>query len=239
MDKVLEKLGEFGIVPVVVIERQEDAEPLARALCEAGLACAEVTFRTDAAAEAIETMTRVCPEMLVGAGTVLTTAQVNDAMRAGAQFIVSPGFDPKIVDYCIEKNITVVPGCVTPSEVAQGVCRRLEVLKFFPAEQAGGLALIKAIAGPYSGVSFMPTGGISEKNLAEYLECSNVVCCGGSWIAKSELLKAGNFAEVEERAARALDIVRTVRNTQIRKVDLDEKDSNYGRDNASLVYTWA
>ena len=145
MNAVLEQLSKFGVVPVVVLNDVKDAEPLAKALCQGGLPCAEVTFRTDAAEESIRIMTEKYPEMLVGAGTVLTTEQVDRAVAAGAKFIVSPGFDPEIVDYCIEKGITVTPGCVTPSEVAQGVKRGLKVLKFFPAEQFGGVATIKAM----------------------------------------------------------------------------------------------
>lgn len=211
MNKILERLSSFGIVPVVVLNRSEDAEPLADALCNAGLPCAEVTFRTDAAAESIKIMKEKHPELLIGAGTVLTTEQVDRALDAGAEFIVSPGFDPEIVDYCIAKNVPIVPGCVTPSEVAQGVHRGLEVLKFFPAEQAGGLAMIKAMAAPYTNVKFMPTGGISEGNLASYLECNKIVCCGGSWMVKADMVESGNFSAISEKAKRAVEIVKTVR----------------------------
>ena len=211
MNKILERLSSFGIVPVVVLNRSEDAEPLADALCNAGLPCAEVTFRTDAAAESIKIMKEKHPELLIGAGTVLTTEQVDRALDAGAEFIVSPGFDPEIVDYCIAKNVPIVPGCVTPSEVAQGVHRGLEVLKFFPAEQAGGLAMIKAMAAPYTNVKFMPTGGISEGNLASYLECNNIVCCGGSWMVKADMVESGDFSAISEKAKRAVEIVKTVR----------------------------
>ncbi len=211
MNKILERLSSFGIVPVVVLNRSEDAEPLADALCNAGLPCAEVTFRTDAAAESIKIMKEKHPELLIGAGTVLTTEQVDRALDAGAEFIVSPGFDPEIVDYCISKNVPIVPGCVTPSEVAQGVHRGLEVLKFFPAEQAGGLAMIKAMAAPYTNVKFMPTGGISEGNLASYLECNKIVCCGGSWMVKADMVESGDFSAISEKAKRAVEIVKTVR----------------------------
>ncbi|SFL32467.1 2-dehydro-3-deoxyphosphogluconate aldolase / (4S)-4-hydroxy-2-oxoglutarate aldolase [Lachnospiraceae bacterium KH1T2] len=211
MNKILERLSSFGIVPVVVLNRSEDAEPLADALCNAGLPCAEVTFRTDAAAESIKIMKEKHPELLIGAGTVLTTEQVDRALDAGAEFIVSPGFDPEIVDYCIAKNVPIVPGCVTPSEVAQGVHRGLEVLKFFPAEQAGGLAMIKAMAAPYTNVKFMPTGGISEGNLASYLECNKIVCCGGSWMVKADMVESGDFSAISEKAKRAVEIVKTVR----------------------------
>ena len=171
MNEVLEKIQKIGIVPVVVLDDAKDAAPLAKALCEGGLPCAEVTFRTAAAEESIRLMAEKFPEMLVGAGTVLTTEQVDAAVKAGAKFIVSPGFDPEIVDYCLKKGIPVYPGCVSPSEVAQAVKRGLKVVKFFPAEPAGGLPMIKAMAAPYAGLKFMPTGGINAKNLEEYLSC--------------------------------------------------------------------
>ena len=185
-----EQFKEYGVVPVVVLNDAKDALPLAKALVEGGLACAEVTFRTDAAEESIRLMSEAYPEMLVGAGTVLTIDQVNRAVKAGAKFIVSPGFDPEIVDYCLENNIPVLPGCITPSEVAQAVKRGLKVVKFFPAEQAGGIAMIKAMAAPYTMVKFMPTGGINTKNLADYLSCDKILCCGGSWMVKGDMIKA-------------------------------------------------
>ena len=165
MENMINQIAELGVVPVVVLEDAENAEPLAKALCEGGLPCAEVTFRTAAAEESIRRMSEAYPEMLVGAGTVLTTEQVDRAAAAGAKFIVSPGFDPEIVDYCLEKQIPVFPGCVTPSEVAQAVKRGLKVVKFFPAAQFGGVFTIKALAAPYVGLKFMPTGGVSAANL--------------------------------------------------------------------------
>ena len=176
-----------------------------------GLSCAEVTFRTDAAEESIRVMSEKYPDMLVGAVTVLTIEQVDRAVAAGAKFIVSPGFDPEIVDYCFGKNIPVFPGCITPSEVAQVVKRSLKVIKFFPAEQAGGVAMIKAMGAPYGMVKFMPTGGISAKNLSEYLSCSNIVCCGGSWMVKGDLVKAGDYAKITELSKEAVAIVKEVR----------------------------
>ena len=185
-----EKIKEMGIVPVVVLEDEKDAGALAKALCEGGLSCAEVTFRTAAAKESIRIMLEEYPEMFVGAGTVLTTRQVDEAIEAGARFIVSPGFDPEIVDYCIEKQIPVFPGCVTASELAQAVKRGLEVVKFFPAETSGGLAAIKALAAPYVGMKFMPTGGINLKNVRSYLESDVILACGGSWMGKKEKYEA-------------------------------------------------
>lgn len=175
-DELIKKIEDIKIVPVVVLNDAENAKPLAKALCEGGLPCAEVTFRTGAAEESIRIMHEAYPEMIIGAGTVLTTEQVERAVRAGASFIVSPGFDPEIVDYCIEKSIPVFPGCITPSEIAQAVKRGLKVVKFFPAEQFGGVDTIKALAAPYVGLKFMPTGGINAGNIKDYLECKSIYC---------------------------------------------------------------
>ena len=206
-----EKLASYGVVPVVVLYDTKDALPLAKALVEGGLACAEVTFRTDAAEESIHIMNEAYPDMLVGAGTVLTIDQVDRAVKAGAKFIVSPGFDPEIVDYCLENNIPVYPGTVTPSEVAQAVKRGLKVCKFFPAEQFGGLATIKALAAPYTMVKFMPTGGVNLKNLRDYLSCDKIAACGGTWMVKADLIKEGKFDEIKQITADAAAIVKEVR----------------------------
>ncbi len=214
MKTIEELFYDCAVVPVVVLDDPKDALPLAKALTEGGLPCAEVTFRTEAAEESIRQMSREYPDMLLGAGTVLTTEQVDRAIAAGARFIVSPGFDPEIVDYCLEKGITVFPGCMTPSEVAQGVKRGLKVLKFFPAEQAGGLAMIKAMAAPYTTVKFMPTGGISAKNLKEYLSCDKILCCGGSWMVKGDLIREGKFDRVKELAAEAKRLAVEARNPE-------------------------
>ena len=201
-----EKIAELKVVPVVVLEDAKDAAPLAKALCEGGLPCAEVTFRTAAAKDSIKAMSEAYPEMLVGAGTVLTKEQVDSAVDAGAKFIVSPGFDPEIVDYCLEKEIPVFPGCITPSEVAQAVKRGLRVVKFFPAEQFGGVATIKALSAPYVGLKFMPTGGVSAKNLKEYLACKPIVACGGSWMVKKDLIEAGEFDKIRELTKEAVSL---------------------------------
>ncbi len=211
MSNTIEQLLSFGVVPVVVLKKAEDAKPLAEALMKGGLKCAEVTFRTDAAAESIKIMTEAFPEMLVGAGTVLSTAQVDEAVEAGAKFIVSPGFDAEVVDYCISKDIPVLPGVATPSEALQGVKRGLKILKFFPAEQAGGLPMIKAMAAPYVGTRFMPTGGINAKNLPEYLGSDKVAACGGSWMVKGELIESGDFGKIEELTAEAVKLVKEIR----------------------------
>ena len=212
MSTVAEKIAGFGVVPVVVLEDVKDAAPLAKALVEGGLPCAEVTFRTAAAEESIRVMTTEYPDMFVGAGTVLTIEQVDCAVAAGAKFIVSPGFDPEIVDYCLEKEIPVFPGCITPSEVAQAVKRGLKVVKFFPAEQFGGVATIKAMAAPYVGLKFMPTGGVSAKNLESYLSCDKIIACGGSWMVKGDLVKAGKFDEIKTLTEEAVKLAASIRN---------------------------
>ncbi len=211
MKTIAEQFYEYGVVPVVVLEEAKDALPLAKALVEGGLPCTEVTFRTEAAEESIRLMSEKYPEMLVGAGTVLTTKQVDRAAAAGAKFIVSPGFDPEIVDYCLEKKIPVFPGCITPSEVAQAVKRGLEVVKFFPAEQAGGVAMIKAMAAPYTMVKFMPTGGISAKNLKDYLSFGKILCCGGSWMVKGDMIRNGEFDKIRELAKEAVELAASIR----------------------------
>lgn len=198
-----QKFYEMGVVPVVVLEQSADAVLLAKALIDGGLPCAEVTFRTAAAAESIRLMVEEYPDMLVGAGTVLTTEQVDQAMEAGAKFIVSPGFDPEIVDYCLKKEIPVFPGCITPSEAAQAVKRGLKVVKFFPAEQSGGLEMIKAMAAPYPMLKFMPTGGINPQNMEKYLSCDKILCCGGSWMVKGDLIKKRDFDRIRLLSAEA------------------------------------
>ena len=211
MDTMNEKIAEYGVMPVVVLEDAKDAKPLADALVKGGLPCAEVTFRTDAAEESIRIMTREYPKMLVGAGTVLTVSQVDKAVNAGAKFIVSPGFDTEIVDYCIKKDVPVFPGCITPSEVAQAVKRGLRIVKFFPAGQFGGVDTIKALAAPYTTVKFMPTGGVNAGNLKDYLSCDKIVCCGGSWMVKGDLVKAGEFKKIRELTEEAAELVKSIR----------------------------
>lgn len=211
MEKMIKQLEEYGIVPVVVLDNEEDAVPLAKALMEGGLPLAEVTFRTEAAAASIRKMSEAYPEMLIGAGTVLSVSQVKEAVEAGAKFIVSPGFDEEVVGYCLANQIPVFPGCITPTEVTKAVKRGLQIVKFFPAEQAGGLPMIKAMAAPFGKVKFMPTGGIHEKNLASYLECEKVCAVGGSFMVKSDMIKAHRFDEIKEQTKQAVTIVKTVR----------------------------
>lgn len=211
MNETLEKLGQYGIVPVVVLNDSKDAEPLADALCEGGLACAEVTFRTEAAAESIKIMSEKHPEMLVGAGTVLTVEQVDEAVAAGAKFIVSPGLNSEVVKYCLDKNIAITPGVVTPSEMEQAIELGLNIVKFFPAEPSGGLSMIKAVSAPYTMLKFMPTGGINPGNVKEYLKSDKIFACGGSWMVKGELVDAGDFDKIKELTKEAADIVKEIR----------------------------
>ena len=204
MEAVLEQISKIGIVPVVKIDRAEDALPLAKALCAGGLPCAEVTFRTDAAAEAIQIMTKNFPNMCVGAGTVLNAAQVDAAVAAGAKFIVSPGLNPRTVKYCQEKGVPITPGTSSPSDIEQAIELGLEVVKFFPAEQSGGLAKIKAMAAPYVNMKFMPTGGINAKNLTSYLDFPKIIACGGSWMVPGDLINAGEWDKIEQLTREAV-----------------------------------
>ncbi len=205
MNPILEQFQKLGIIPVVVIDDAKDAVPLAKALCEGGLPVAEVTFRTDAAEEAIRLMSEAYPEMLVGAGTVLTTEQVDRAVAAGSKFIVSPGLNPNIVKYCQEKNVPITPGTARPTDIEMALELGLDVVKFFPAEQNGGLAMIKAMAAPYTKVKFMPTGGINAKNLKSYLDFDKIIACGGSWMVPKDLVAAGDFEAIKNLTREAVN----------------------------------
>ncbi len=205
MHDVLKKISAIGIVPVIKIEDTDKAVPLAKALCDGGLPCAEITFRAAGADVAIKAIADALPEMLVGAGTVLTTEQVDRAVAAGAKFIVSPGLNPKVVKYCVDKGIPVTPGCANPSDVEQAIELGLDVVKFFPAEAAGGIAMIKAMSAPYGNIKFMPTGGINAKNLNDYLSFSKILACGGSWMVKEDLIKAGDFEKITALAREAVE----------------------------------
>ncbi len=201
---LIERVRQTGLIPVVAMPKLEHALPLAESLIEGGLPCAEITFRTAAAAEAIEQISKRFPELLLGAGTVLTTEQAQRAMDCGAQFIVSPGTNPTTVDFCLSKNVTIFPGVCTPSEVETNLAKGVDVLKFFPAEPAGGVNFLKAICAPYKQVQFIPTGGIDTKNIGQYLALPQVVACGGSWMVKPELFEAGDFAAVKRLTAEAV-----------------------------------
>jgi 2-dehydro-3-deoxyphosphogluconate aldolase / (4S)-4-hydroxy-2-oxoglutarate aldolase len=210
---ILEQLGSQGVIPVVIIENENAAEPLAEALVRGGLPCAEVTFRTQAARNTIVRMRKANSSMLIGAGTVLTVEQVNMAIGAGAQFIVSPGMNPKVVEYCLDRQIPITPGVATPTEIERAMEIGLEVVKFFPAEACGGLKYLKAIAAPYRTMRFIPTGGIDESNIGSYLGFPRVLACGGSWMVKPELIAGGCFDEIERLTRSALELVGRARSS--------------------------
>ena len=205
MNAVIKELGKIGIVPVIALDDAKDAEPLAKALIEGGLPAAEVTFRTAAAEESIKIMSEKFPELVVGAGTVLTPEQADRAMNAGAKFIVSPGLNPKVVKHCLDKGYPIVPGTSNPSDVEVAIELGLDVVKFFPAEAAGGLNMIKSMAAPYTQMKFMPTGGINAGNLKSYLDFNKIVCCGGSWMVKKDLVTAGDFEGIKNLTREAVD----------------------------------
>ena len=211
MTEMMKQLQKIGIIPVVVLDRAEDALPLAECLVKGGLPCAEVTFRTAAAEESIRQIAKAFPDMIVGAGTVLTTEQADRAIDAGAKFIVSPGFNPKVTEYVLKKGVPMTPGVCTPTEIEAALQYDLDVLKFFPAEPSGGLKMIKALAAPYVGVHFMPTGGISAANVRDYLAYDRIVACGGSWMVSGKLVKEGSFTEIERLVREAADIVKEIR----------------------------
>jgi 2-dehydro-3-deoxyphosphogluconate aldolase/(4S)-4-hydroxy-2-oxoglutarate aldolase len=206
-----ENFYKLGVIPVVAIENAKDASALGEALTAGGLPCAEVTFRTAAAAESIRTLATNFPEMLIGAGTVLTVAQAQQAVENGAKFLVTPGFDEEVVSFCLEKGIPIYPGVATPTEINMALKKGLSILKFFPAQALGGLPTLKAIAGPYTQVRFVPTGGINPQNLPDYLASPAVVACGGSWLVKKTLIDNGEFETIQKLAAEAVQIVQKIR----------------------------
>lgn len=206
MNDIPKRLGELKLIPVVKIENAADAVPLGEALLEGGLPVAEITFRTDAAEEAIASLSEKLPELLVGAGTVLKVLQVQRAVDAGAKFIVSPGFNPKVVGYCVENGYPVTPGINSPTGIEQALEFDLEVVKFFPAEASGGVGMLKAMSAPYGGVKFIPTGGISAANVRTYLDLPSVHACGGSWMVKSDLIKEGKYGEISKICREAVSV---------------------------------
>lgn len=208
MVDVMQQVAERKIVPVVKLDRVEDAKPLGEALCEGGLPVAEVTFRTDAAEESIRIMKKEFPEMLVGAGTVVNVEQAKRALDAGASFIVSPGFSVKVTEFALDNSIPVFPGTCTPTEVMMAMEYGLKVVKFFPAKQFGGLDTIKALAAPFPSMKFMPTGGISAANILDFLAFDKIIACGGSWMVKDSFVKEGNFAEIVKLTKEAVSLVK-------------------------------
>lgn len=205
MEALLSRLAETGVIPVIKIEDPDKAVPLITALRAGGLNCAEITLRTERAQEAIARISRELPDILIGAGTILTTEQADRAWAAGAKFIVSPGFNPEVVGHCVRQGIPVIPGCSSPSDIERALGFGLKAVKIFPAEALGGVQMIKALSGPYKDVKFMPTGGIHEKNLNDYLSCPSVFACGGSWMADEALIRAGQFDQITKLTKKAVD----------------------------------
>ncbi len=211
MSELMKEIEQLGVLPVVVINDAKHATGLGKALMNGGLPAAEVTFRTEAAEESIAILAKEFPSMLVGAGTILSVEQVKRAVNAGAKFIVTPGFDEEVVDYCLEHKIPVVPGCITPSELSLAYKRGMEVVKFFPAEPMGGLNTIKAVAAPFTTMRFMPTGGVSLANLESYLKNDKILCCGGSWLVKSSYIDHEEFDTIERLVKETVEAVEKIR----------------------------
>jgi 2-dehydro-3-deoxyphosphogluconate aldolase/(4S)-4-hydroxy-2-oxoglutarate aldolase len=208
---IIERIEEMGVFPIIVIDRPADARPLGEALLEAGLPSAEVTFRTSAAAEAIHILSSEFPDLLVGAGTVLNEEQAQSAVDAGAQFILAPGFNSAVVDFCSRQDVVAFPGVCTPTEIEAALRKGLTVLKFFPAEAMGGLAYLKAVSGPLAQARFVPTGGVNLENLPEYLRFEKVLACAGTWIVKKAWLNEGDFNRIRQEAEAAVRVVKEVR----------------------------
>jgi 2-dehydro-3-deoxyphosphogluconate aldolase/(4S)-4-hydroxy-2-oxoglutarate aldolase len=232
MEDMLKKISELGIVPVVKIENADDAVPLGKALLEGDLPVAEITFRTKAAEQAIKNLTEKLPEVLVGAGTVLTVDQVKRAAGAGAKFIVSPGFNPKVVDYCVSNKIPVTPGVNSPTQIEMALEHGLNTVKFFPAEASGGLKMLKAMAAPYGDMKFIPTGGINAENLLSYLSFNKVLACGGSWMVKADLISFGKFDEI---TALTKEAMKTMLGFEFKHLGINEKDGSSALSSAKKI----
>lgn len=222
MSEIMKRISQIGIVPVVVLEDAEKAVSVAKSLAAGGIDCAEVTFRTAAAEESIRRIAAECPDLLLGAGTVLTTEQVEKAVNAGAKFIVTPGYNPKVVNYCVERGIPIVPGCMDTNAIEMALEAGLDTVKFFPAEAAGGLPMMKALAGPYTRLKFIPTGGVSKDNLKDYLGFKKVVACGGSWMVKGDLVKNNQFDEIERLSRDAVASMLDLKVSQVKAGDAAE-----------------
>ena len=211
ISKNIQKIFDIGLVPLIVLDDVEDAVPLGKALVAGGIPVAEVTFRTEAGGAVIEKMTQEVPEILVGAGTVHDVEHAKEAVEKGAKFIVTPGFNLDVVKWCVDNNIDVIPGTVAPSDIEAAMNLGLSVCKFFPAEAYGGVKTLKALAGPYADIKFMPTGGVNAKNLDSYLSCDKIVACGGSWMVKGDLVAEGNFDEIKSLVEEAVELVAKIR----------------------------
>ncbi len=229
---MLKQIYNIGVIPVIKINDASKAVPLAKALIDGGLPAAEVTFRTDAAEDAIRAIAKAYPDMLVGAGTVLTIEQAQRALDAGAKFIVSPGFNPKVVQWCLDNNVTPLPGCTTPSEIEQALELGLKVVKFFPAEQSGGLDKIKAMSAPYGNVKFMPTGGVSLDNVNNYLGCDKIVACGGSFMVKESFIDNEQWDEITALTKKSVD---TILGLEIAHIGINSENEEDAQKTAAML----
>ena len=234
MTNINSELYSIGLIPVIKIENPDDAVPLAKALIDGGLPAAEITFRTASAAESIKKITDAYPEMLVGAGTVLTTEQVDAAIAAGAKFLVSPGLNPKVTGYALSKGIPMLPGCSNPSDIEAALELGLKTVKFFPAEAAGGLPMLKAMAAPYGQLTFMPTGGINANNLLDYLKFNKIIACGGSFMVKDELIKEKKWDEI---TALTKNAVKTMLGLEFVHMGINTADTEECKKSAKLFET--
>ncbi|MDR1072643.1 MAG: bifunctional 4-hydroxy-2-oxoglutarate aldolase/2-dehydro-3-deoxy-phosphogluconate aldolase [Treponema sp.] len=234
MHEILSRLEEIGVIPVIKIDNAAKAVPLAKALAAGGIPCAEVTFRTAQGAEAIKLISEQAPEVALGAGTVLTVEQVDKAVAAGAQFIVSPGINPKVVARCIEKGVPVVPGCANPSDIEQALEFGLEAVKFFPAEQVGGLDYIKAVSAPYASLKFIPTGGINQDNVGKYTCFEKILACGGSWMVSADLINTDNFGKI---TALCKEAVNHMLGFSMTHIGVNTRDEAEARNSAKLFET--
>lgn len=211
MNNILSQIEKIGIVPVVKLESVSKAIPLCDALMNGGINVAEITFRTDCAAEVIKTISENCKDMIVGAGTIININQAKQAIESGAQFIVSPGFNKDIVLYCKEQNIPVLPGCITPSEIMQAIECGLKVVKFFPAKEFGGLQTMKALSAPFPQIKFMPTGGVNLENLKDFISAKFIFACGGTYMVKENLINEENYNEITKLSKESIDIIKEVK----------------------------
>jgi len=229
---MLKQIYNIGVIPVIRINDASNAVPLAKALIDGGLPAAEVTFRTDAAEDAIRAIAKAYPDMLVGAGTVLTIEQAQRALDAGAKFIVSPGFNPKVVKWCLDNNVIPLPGCTTPSEIEQALELGLKVVKFFPAEQSGGLDKIKAMSAPYGNVKFMPTGGVSLDNVNNYLGCNKIVACGGSFMVKESFIDNEQWDEITALTKKSVD---TILGLEVAHIGINSENEEDAKKTANML----
>ena len=230
MNHVTDTIRDLGILPVLTLERADKAVPLAQALTRGGLPAMEITLRTEAAADAIKNVRKALPDFLIGAGSVLTTGQAESAIEAGAQFLVSPGFNPEIIDFCLKKTVPIIPGVNNPTHVEQALGMGLDTVKFFPAEPSGGLAMLKALSGPYPGMHYIPMGSIRPNQLADYLSHDRVLACGAGWVVPQEALESGDFAAI---TASAEEAVKTVLGFELIHVGINQESGEEAKTTAA------